>query len=370
LGSAFFTENVSVDEEGLIDFARRPVDFLKDVLRNLDRGDAAAVALIFMHGGQLRSPIETDDRIALITELLGVSAADIRAALDSLRGSLALLVDTTDGPKWTFKHPTIGDAYAVLVANSPELTEIYLRGAKFERLLDEVVCGAIELRGASVRVGPSLYPALLNRLLVRPIDYQVRYFLGQRCDLAFLRLVVEQVPSLLDLRPAPFMAYSSENRVLAKLIEADLLPEEKRLRLVAHIVDKTLSLPDGSVLRDDALKSILTVAEFGDLLQRLRTDVLGALDDHVSNWKNNYDDTDPDSHFDELTSLLRGLESIMPDDDPDLAKIAAGRNAITAAIEELNDAREAEVDTRVETPVGQTSSWRSKIQLIFDDVDQ
>ncbi len=201
LGSAFFTEKVAPDEEGLLDFARRPVDFLKDVLRNLDRSEAAAVALVLCTGATRFA----DRKRRSYSPNLGTpwrhSSRDPTLSGFAPR-SLALLVDTAEGPKWTFKHPTIGDAYAALVANSPELTEIYLRGAKFERLLEEVVCGGVELRGASVRVGPSLYPALLNRLLVHPVDYRIRYFLGQRCDEAFLRLVVDQVPNILDLRPA------------------------------------------------------------------------------------------------------------------------------------------------------------------------
>jgi hypothetical protein len=370
LGSAFFTEKVTLDEEGLLDFARRPVDFLKDVLRNLDRSEAAAVALIFMHGGQLASPIENDDRIALITELLGVTAAEIRLSLDSLRGSLALLVDTTEGPKWMFKHPTIGDAYAALVANSPELTEIYLRGAKFERLLGEVVCGGVELRGASVRVGPSLYPALLNRLLVHPVDYRIRYFLGQRCDVAFLRLVVDQVPDVLDLRPEAFMAYSSENRLLAKLHQEKLLPEEKRATLVEHIVGTTLSVPDGGVFHDESLRSLLTDDEFEDLLARVKGEVIDQLSTHISDWKSNCGDSDPDSHFDELSSLLGGIEDALPIDDSCRTKIDNGRIAIQKAIEALNEARAPDTEDRVETPVGRSANARSSIQSIFDDVDR
>lgn len=370
LGWSFFTDNVISNREGLLDFIRRPVDFLRDVLRNLDRSEAAAVALVFMHGGQLPSPIEVDDRITLITELLGVAAADIRIALDSLRGSLVLLVETPDGPRWTFKHPTIGDAYASLVADSPELTEIYLRGAKLERLLEEVVCGDIQLKGASVHVGQSLYPALLKRLLVHPFDYRIRYFLGQRSDDAFLRLFAEEMPQILDMKPGVFMAYSSENRVLARLHAAGLLPEEKRLALVEEIVDNTITWQDGGAFRDASLRSIFTDPEFADLLIRVRAEVLNGLGSHVSDWKSNCSDDDPDSHFDELKSFLNNVEELLPDNDPDLAKIASGRRAISQAIDDLNESRDPDADMRVETPVGKSAGMKSGIETIFDDVDE
>lgn len=370
LGWSFFTEQVVPEREGLLDFVRRPVDFLRDVLRNLDRSEAAAVALVFMHGGQLPSPIEVDDRITVVTELLGVATADIRLALDTLRGSLVLLVETPDGPSWTFKHPTIGDAYASLVAESPELTEIYLRGAKLERLLEEVVCGDTQIKGASVHVGPSLYPALLNRLLIHPFDYRIRYFLGLRSDDVFLRLFAEQMPQILDMKPGVFMAYSSENRVLAKLHAADLLPEEKRLSLVGTIIDNTVTFQDGGVFRDSSLRSILTDQEFADLLVRVKAEVLDSFDTHVWDWQSNCSDDDPDSHFDQLKSLLDDIEGFIECDDPYVEKIEAGRFSINQAIDDLNESRDPDADMRVETPVGKSSEMKSGIATIFDDVDE
>jgi hypothetical protein len=323
-----------------------------------------------MHGGRLASPIEADERIALVTELLGVSAADIRRALDALRGSLVLLVDETDGPQWSFKHPTIGDAYATLVAESPELTEIYLHGAKFERLLEEVVCGNIDIEGAAVRVGPSLYQKLINRLLVKPLDFRTRYFLGERCDDAFLRLIVEHVPSLLDLRPRPFMAYSSENRVLARLHKAQLLPEEKRHALADYIADTTVEVQDGAVFRDSSLRSILTDDELASVVGRVKSEVLSKIRTHVSDWKSNCTDDDPDSHFEELTSFLNNVEDHLSVGDEHWEKIEDGRRAISKAIDDLNEARAPDIDHRVETPVGRIADDKTGIESIFEDVDR
>lgn len=66
LGSRFFTTGLRTDRETVLDFARRPVEFLRDVLRNLDRPAAAAVALVFMHGGAVPSPIESDERTEVV----------------------------------------------------------------------------------------------------------------------------------------------------------------------------------------------------------------------------------------------------------------------------------------------------------------
>ncbi|WP_131114788.1 hypothetical protein [Lichenihabitans psoromatis] len=114
----------------------------------------------------------------------------------------------------------------------------------------------------------------------------------------------------------------------------------------------------------------MTDAEFEDLVARVRGDVLDRIDTHVSDWKSNCESSDPDSHFDELSSFLGGFEDALPIDDPDRAKIDSGRIAIGKAIEDLNETRDPDVEDRVETPVGRAASARSNIQSIFDDVDR
>ena len=94
------------------------------------------------------------------------------------------------------------------------------------------------------------------------------------------------------------------------------------------------------------------------------------LDTHTSDWKSNCGDSDQDSHFDELTSLLSGLKDALIIDESDRAKIDGGRTAIGKAIEELNELRAPDIEDRVDTPVGRSISARSNIQSIFDDVDR
>src|ERR1700730_7597269 len=58
-----------------------------------------------------------------------------------------------------FKHPTIGDAYAELLVQSPELLGIYIRGSAPERIVDQVTCGDVGVEKAGV-VPKSLFAGM------------------------------------------------------------------------------------------------------------------------------------------------------------------------------------------------------------------
>jgi hypothetical protein len=371
LGSKFFTTGLKLDRASALDLTRRPVEFLRDVLRNLDRSAAGAVALLFMHGGRVASPIESDERMDVIGELLGVTAADLRQALETLRGSIVLLIDKPEGQFWTFKHPTIADAYASLVADSPELTEIYLRGAQYDKLLNEITCGAVAIEGAAVGVPARLYPILLNRIASRSIDYRTRYFLAQRCDRDFLASAIERIPTLLDMQVTPFMAYSSETQVLARLHEFGLLPEDRRRKFVDNVAGLTITIPDGAVLRDDGLRSLFTENEFVELKSRIREEVVERLSGIISEWESDCPaDDDPESYFDELESMLGSVEDVF-DDEPDVARhVAEGRQKIKIAIDSLNEDRPEPISSKIETPTGQATRSADQISAIFDDLDE
>lgn len=142
LGSTIFTTMLKRDQAGVIEFIEKPEPFLREVLENLDNQSRAAMALIFLHGqGGLPSPLESSVASETVARLLGVNLPNIGRALEAMNNSLTLLVQRQDGPRWIYKHPTISDAFATLVGESPELIELYVGGAKIERLLDEVGVG-------------------------------------------------------------------------------------------------------------------------------------------------------------------------------------------------------------------------------------
>ncbi len=150
-------------------------------------------SLVFLHGTRgLPSPISVGNELDTVTRLTGVHSADIGGELQEMRGSITLLIEQEEGSRWVYRHPIVADAYATLVAESAELVEIYLQGAKPDRLLSDVFCGlpSGDEREKKLRVPRSLYPIVLQRVLPLPIDASMQYFLAERCDEEFLRMLI------------------------------------------------------------------------------------------------------------------------------------------------------------------------------------
>lgn len=112
LGRPTFTKDLIISKDHLDNFVEHPVELLCEIIRNLDADSRAALALVFMRGGALTSPImlEKDEEGAVA--LMGGSRAGVREAFGALDGGLVL--QSIDGGSyyWRFKHPTIRDAFA------------------------------------------------------------------------------------------------------------------------------------------------------------------------------------------------------------------------------------------------------------------
>ena len=65
--------------------------------------------------------------------------------LEALEGSFVLHSQANDESVWQFRHPTISDSYAPILAESPDLVDIFVQGSEPERLLRQVTCGNVSL---------------------------------------------------------------------------------------------------------------------------------------------------------------------------------------------------------------------------------
>ncbi len=371
LGSTIFTTMLKRDQAGVIDFIEKPEPFLREMLENLDNQSRAAMALIFLHGhGGLSSPLESSVASETVERLLGVNLPNIGRALEAMNNSLTLLVQRQEGPRWIYKHPTISDAFATLVGESPELIELYVGGAKIERLLDEVVCGAIEIEGASVRVPSKLYNAVSKRLAESHGGWFVRRFLARRCDKPFLRMHLGREPTLVATlinAIKPTMAFDANTDLLAQLNAQGLLEKADRVSAARKIAELTIDVVDSSIFRDSKLASILTEPEVGELRSRFQTEIIGNLDQVIRSWEEDWLVEDERGHFEELKTSLERYVMFLADEDHTI--VQAGIERIDAKITEL-EGREDEPVGRHASPVSPVSPSISQLATIFDDVDE
>jgi hypothetical protein len=194
LGTKMFTERLVPTGEGVSEFFERPMDFLEETIDNLAAECRAAIALVFLNGGKIRSPVPTD-MLTQPASAFGVTPALIREQLEALNGSLLNLIEDEEGPFWTYRHRTVSDAFAACVAKSPELIKIYLWGAKPESIAYEVVCAGIQIAGASVVVPDSLHELLADKIASLP-SLTLARFVSFRSNRSFAIRLMEVRPDI------------------------------------------------------------------------------------------------------------------------------------------------------------------------------
>lgn len=370
LGDPLFTKNLTLSRERLVRLVEHPVEFLTEVLEQLDEPSRAAIALIFLNSQTgVPSPIAETPALQMVTRLMGVTLAELARAMQHLNDSLTRLVSEEDGDRWTFRHPTVTDAFASVVAASPELVELYAHGAKLDRLLREAACQPKAATEGRIRIPPAFYPALIARLKLQPLDEALMSFLGARCEKAFLTQMIAARPDLLEwaARATANNLSLSGRLLIAAMASWGLLPEDIRLALVADIQEHSITWLNAKPLSDTILRQVFTAEEFEAYTVAFRKEWLS-----------------------DIPSVFGQLGSYSSDDEIGLytdfkENLQEARAFFQLEEDEAFDELYAEIDAHIEQleadkPASDGSSWSpslsdqaatasSKSGVIFDDVD-
>ena len=383
LGDPLFTKDLFIDEYYIGQFVEKREQLLQEVLQGLDADSKAALALIYMRNGRLESPILLRPSETQALERLGSNLGGCIAALEALKGSLVLLSHPSGEYVWQFKHPTIGDAYASILVQSPEHLGIYMEGSAPERLVDQVTCGDVGIEKAVV-VPKSLFPQMLDKLkeMSQSKLYKSAWlstfgakrdlqgFLARRCSKEFLSLYLHHNPGMLDqvAEPGLFLDTVPEVRLAKRLHEVGLLPEEYRKKFVATVSNYALAGEDAEALVDDGIQSLFIDGEFEELVKRVRTELLPQLEDmrHDQESKR-YSGNTPEEHMRQLVALFNALKEQFGGDEDAVNLIDCEIRRTEDWIEE-NTQEEPERAPR-ELGNVETQDKPQSTRSIFDDVD-
>ena len=255
LADPLFTRNLLINEYHIGQFVEMREQLLQEILQGLDSDSKAALALIYMRNGRLESPIELQSSETQALERLGSSLGGCVAALEALKDSLVLLSHISGESVWQFKHPTVGDAYAAILIQSPEHIGIFIQGSEAERLVDQVTCGDVGIENAIV-VPKSLFPQMLAKLedMSSSKSYKslllsmfsarknLQGFLARRCSKEFLSLYLRRHSDLLDQVSEPGLHLDAvpEVRLAKRLHEFGILPDEQRKKFVETVSNYAL----------------------------------------------------------------------------------------------------------------------------------
>lgn len=378
LGDSHFTKKLFISEAPLRHFVEHPVELLCEIIRTIDRGSQSALALVFMRGGALSSPVTmTDEEMQAMTRI-GGSTAEVLRALDALNGSFLIQSIQDSKQWWRFRHPTIRDALAVVIGETRELMDIYLTGAPVETIFDEVTCGDVGIQGVKVIVPPDRYEMLFARLttseLTRPMmPWRLNRFLASRCASDFLAAYIERYPEYIaSLNVHSYLWANSDVDVIAKLFECGILPDSKRVTTVAAIRELATSTPDAGFLRDNVRK-LLTPDEFEVIMEDVRTELLPQLDEIIQSWEDSFSSSDvgdPEGHFDDLVGALRDFQEALPGDDEADVQIDRALSQISSTVARLAEDLRSESDTDdfQAQAIGEVAGNSSR--SIFDDIDE
>ncbi|MFB6986102.1 hypothetical protein [Streptomyces sp. NPDC056304] len=398
LGLQAFTSKLPLTQQGITTFMALPRQLLGDVYDQLDAHAHAALALVYTTGQDngLVSPVTFDPVQRDIIERAGSTRSATHRALSTLTGSFLAETTSLDGQSyWTFHHPTLWEGFAAWLTTQPHLLPVALAGMTDQALLSRTDCldpSSAERRGTLLRVPPPLYPEVARRLAVlrqqprgRQEDWQqyhdrqqaVLVYLRQNSSTGFLRaylavdphiyatLVNFDAPTAYDLRP----------RVLARLHQGGLLPEDIRQQTIDRMTELAVTAPDadwaeagGGVGPWDVL---LTNEEREVMLEHVRQQLVTRLDDRVEDWAEEFAGNEDD---DPVENSLRLYEEAFKErNDTDTA------SKIDYAIDSYQQMRQRPEDPTSDwTP--NTPSLRERLshlrqrsgnqRSLFDDIDQ
>lgn len=378
LGNPAFTGRLVVTRPGVLDFFRSPERFLQETIVNLGLPLKAAIGLIFVHGGRLPSPIVDGAAAKLITDAFGVTLAAIRTALEAMKGSFVNFVAEDEESYWTYKHPTIGDAYACIVGEHEELIAVYLNGTKMPQILREVRCGGSSVEGASVAVGASQYGLLLDRFAaasdIPPSD--LRRFLIRRCGPKFFKAFLARLPDRVPWGSGLSRPARSHDRtkLILKAQQNGVLPPDQRAAFITELAGQVVDDADIAFLVDDAaIEDFLTADEHKELVALARSDLVESLESSIDAESDAYEaGWDPDDWFMFMRETVDALERLFPDDEV-IAEVAdEARDTIRDRVRELKrriEEEEEDEDDEASHAVGDAAT-ASDVRSIFDDLTQ
>jgi energy-coupling factor transporter ATP-binding protein EcfA2 len=387
LAEPAFTKGLYMWEHSLLEFVNRQESFLEEVLHSLDKHSKASLALIYMNGGQLPSPVVLAKEELNAVSRQGSDPGSCLAALEAMNNSLVQYAFIDDNAIWRFKHPTIGDAYAKIVAKSPEQLEIYLQGTPIEKILDQVTCGNVGLENAVV-VPKTMFSVLQERMVEykRSDRFKDSYmsgwdakrkvftFLARRSSKEFLKLYLNKNPELFGqiLKPTMSFYFSDEIELVTKLNEVGLLPEEHRKTFVDYIAHFTITGDDLYLLKNEELQGVFTEAEMQEVKEKVKLDLLPKLNEvrwkREGEFRESNRDT-PEEHMEEFLEKMKILLNEFEEEVPIVKKVEEEISKAKQWVEENNfeepESRPDRVLDTSEAPVTTTTT-----RSIFDDVDQ
>ncbi len=336
-----FTSAIRLDTgNDVVAFFARPLSFLADVLRQLDAATRAALACVYLAGDELPSPVDFTPTLKEAVTRLGAVESEVIHAFVAADGTfLQRSQDSRGDPVWRFRHPTIREGFAAVVAEDTNTVSVFLDGLDDDEILHQIDCGGSTARGTLVRVPATLYFRVIPRVAVPEGGaawlHPTAWFLEHRCSPEFLRQWsahhAADLPRLVTF--GMYVDAHWQPKFLARLHQAGALPESIRVAAVERLAEYALYLDAGWL--DDPIPGLFTDTERGVVLDRIRAEILPNIKDHIDESADGYEsDVEPETRYEEARKAVRAFTEVFKGEPAIVSKLAKAAEYIEGEIAE------------------------------------
>jgi hypothetical protein len=333
IGSQSFTRRLKTTPAAIREFMAKPNEFLHDIFGGLEADHIGALAMVYQ-AGELSAPLgrPTPDRVDLLA-LIGSTYSRMADALSVMDGTFLRCAPKPGSGDlqayWAFRHPTLREGFARFMAANPSWLEIFLQGLSDDAILGQLDCGSGDVRGTLVKIPPSLYVAVAERVLrarpARPYTEGQYFrwkswanFLADKCSREFIEVYLSLDPELIT-RCMSFgveMSSSSELRILAKLHTEGLLSEGHREKVLNKIREYAVGIPDAGWLTDFDIRKLMTYEERELVLAHVKEELIGDLEWMLRNWYSNEQGESAEDYYLPLEDALTAYtDAFLGDED-------------------------------------------------------
>ena len=387
LSDPSFTKKLNLRKDSIENFVNSQQGILLDVIEGLDTHSIAALALVYINNDNLISPITLSDEDITTVKQLGSNEFGCKQALSAMEGSMVQKAFISDEVIWKFKHPTISDAFAKYIVKDIELLKIFIVGSKVDKMLDQITCGDVKLKGATI-VPRALFASIIHKLknYKKSDDFKNEYyanyfaqdklllFLSNRCSKHFLELYIKENPQIMDdLNKADFRyIYRHELDLAIKLFEFQLLPEEDRCGIVKKLIKLAVEGSRVELLDNGKGYQLLNDKEKEELEEEIREKLVPNLEVLTKEAINTFENgEDAEYHMHEVKDKLSLIESYYQESIPEVIILIQDQLEVIDKWIAENKMSENEDDEDTLYENGEIDNGSNNVdKSIFDDVDQ
>lgn len=378
LGDKNYTGGINSFPQDLKRFVSEPMEFLKETLDELNDSQRAALTLVFLFRSRLPINFSESEHSTIVCDKYCVSQIEIGGALEQLDGTFVIKKIDADDVIWSFRHPTISDALSSLLGNRPDLTDLYLRGAKVEAIMSDTICLECEPIRDAIVISNSSRDLLVSRLLevedIPQLNKKLFGFLSDRASDAVFTEMLKQNKSILLRKTVNSWTsiYDERIKLHSRAFLLRILPESIRIETAEKLENEILDNLDSRIFDDDNILSLIPPTRLVRIIVKINEEIKNALSDRINEIEVNADlEIEPEDNFDDVKRFLCDMEILLSEDEEISQRLYELEEQVNEAIHRIeNRKHELDEEWEGEDVIPVKVSIPSSPRSLFSDIDE